>query len=184
MSALFSLVLPAADWLVGAVDVVSRCRPGPGVVLWCGEGLPCFMVSLWMVCPVLRPRPRLQTSLSGPRILPTSTQQHRPSDISSFRGSFTRLSISQSTLHAAVSDDDARLAYSAALLAFWRGLNPLGRRCGVSCPFFSPQAFAFVLFVCLCHLFFLVSALGRSPPPCLCTAPCVRKWRSTCAITY
>src|SRR5216117_4158209 len=61
------IVPSVADWLVGAVDVVSRYRPGPGVGLWCGPGLPCFMVSLLMVCPVLRARPCPRTSLIGLR---------------------------------------------------------------------------------------------------------------------
>ena len=44
-------------------DVVSRFRPIPGFALWRFAGLPCFMVSLPVVCPALRPRPRLGTSL-------------------------------------------------------------------------------------------------------------------------
>ena len=81
VSALFSLVPAVADGLVRTVGVVARCRPLPGMVLWCGTGLPCFMVSLAMVCPALRPRPRPGTSLSGPRISPPLSQQRRPSGI-------------------------------------------------------------------------------------------------------
>lgn len=43
--------------------VGSRSRPNPGFVLWRTTGLPCFMVSLLMVCPALRPRLCLGTSL-------------------------------------------------------------------------------------------------------------------------
>ena len=44
-------------------DVGARFRPIPGFALWRFAGLPCFMVSLLVVCPALRPRPRLGTSL-------------------------------------------------------------------------------------------------------------------------
>ena len=77
------------------------------------------------------------------------SQVHSPNLL--FRGSLTRLSISRSTLHAAISDDDARLAYSASLLAFLRALSPLGRRCGVSSPAAVPRLSPFDQFVCLCH---------------------------------
>src|SRR5262245_721583 len=75
-------------------------------------------------------------------------------------------------------NDDARLAYSATLLAFWRVWGPLGRRCGVSSPWQSPGfRLLFGLFVSVICLFlcfwFLLS--GLSPPPCLCTAPCILK---------
>src|SRR5262245_8178913 len=161
-----------ANWFDGAVVVVSRYRPLPGVVLWCGTGLPCFMVSLWMVCPALRPRPCPRTSLRGPRISPPSSQRRRPSGISLFRGSFTRLSISLSTLHAAISGDDARLAYSAALLACWRISTRLGGAAAFPALRQSP---GFRLLFCrfvsvIVSFWFLLS--GLSPPPCLCTAPC------------
>jgi len=48
--------------------------------------------------------------------------------------------------------DDARLASSAALLAFCRVSYPLGRRCGVSGPAAVPRLSPLVQFVCLCHL--------------------------------
>jgi hypothetical protein len=72
-----------------------------------------------------------------------------------------------------LSDDDARLAYGAVLLAFRRVLVPLGRRCGVSAPHSVPRLSPYFLSFCLFHSssFFLVSVCGVSPPPCLCTAP-------------
>jgi hypothetical protein len=169
VSTLFSWLPPVADRLDGGVDVLDRGRPFPVLVLWCGTGIPCFMVSLLMVCPALRPRPCPRTSLCGPRILSPLSQRRRPSGISKFRGSITRLSISLSTLHAAFSDDDARLAYSAALPAFRRDLDPFGRRCGVSRPVAVPRLSPFDQCFCLCHsvlsFWFLFS--GLSPPPCL-----------------
>ena len=118
---------PVAVGRVGVEDVVARFRPSPGFALWRLAGLPCFMVSLWVVCPALRPRPRLGTSLLSvlwfrPRQFDDEGQQ----EFEYFRGSITRLSTSLSTLHAALSNDDARLAYGATLLAFRRVLDPLG----------------------------------------------------------
>ena len=43
-------------------DVIARYRPNPGFCLWKTTGLPCFMVSLMMVYPALRPRLCLRTS--------------------------------------------------------------------------------------------------------------------------
>jgi hypothetical protein len=82
VSTLFSWLPPVADRLSGGVDVLDRGRPFPGWVLWCGTGIPCFMVSLLMVCPALRPRPCPRTSLCGPRILPPLSQRRRPTGIS------------------------------------------------------------------------------------------------------
>ena len=104
---MFSLVPPAADWLVGAVGVVSRSRPLPGVVLWCGTGLPCFMVSLLMVCPALRPRPCPRTSHCDPRISPPLSQRRRPSGIAFI----------------------SWLINTAFHLAVYASCRPLGRRC-------------------------------------------------------
>jgi len=110
---LFSLVPSLANCFDGTVDVVSRYRPLPGVVLGGGSGLPCFMVSPLMVCPALRPRPCPQSSLCGPRILPPLSQRRRPSGISLFRGSLTpslRSSISeiQMSLKLETLDDNKR----------------------------------------------------------------------------
>lgn len=82
VSALFSLAPSVADRLDGAVDVVARYRPIPGFGLWYGSGLPCFMVSLLMVCPALRPRPCPRTSHRGPRVSPPLSQRRRPSGTS------------------------------------------------------------------------------------------------------
>ena len=106
-------------------DVVSRFRPNPGFVIWRIAGLPCFMVSLVVVCPALRPRPRLGSSLLSvlwfrPRHFDNEGQRQ----VIRFRGSITRLSTSLSTLHAALSTDDARLAYGALATRFPAGLEP------------------------------------------------------------
>ena len=67
-----------------------------------------------------------------------------------------------------LSDDDARLACGAVLLAFRRDLDPLGRRCGVSASHSVPSFTSVLLSFCLFHsLSFLVSVCGVSPPPCL-----------------
>ena len=57
------------------------------------------------------------------RLPPPSFQQRRPAATIRFRGSITRLSTSLSTLHAALSNDDARLAYGALATRFPAGLG-------------------------------------------------------------
>ena len=146
------------------MGVVSRCRPSPGVVLWCGTGLPCFMVSLLMVCPALRPRPCLWTSLCGPPVSSPPMQQRRPS------GTFFLSWFSDTAFH----------------LAVYASCRPLGRRCKtrLQCvatrfltgflpvrealrrfqPDRSPQASAFrSVGLSLSFSFLLVSAFGAFP---------------------
>lgn len=170
---MFSLVLPAADWLVGAVDVVARCRPGPGVVLWCGTGLPCFMVSLLMVCPALRPRPCPRTSLSGPRFSPPLSQRRRPSGIAFI--SWLINTAFHLVVYASCRHLGRRCKTHLQCVAtrFLTGLRPAREALRRFRPCGSPQAFA-SWSVCLSLSFgsfwFLLS--GLSPPPCLCTAPC------------
>ena len=82
-----------------------------------------------------------------------------------FRGSITRLSTSLSTLHAAITNDYARLAYGAALLAFRRDSDPLGRRCGVSTRQLSPGFpilfSSFVSLILVPSSWFLFSGFSR-----------------------
>lgn len=136
-------------------------------VLWRIAGLPCFMVSLLVVCPARRPRPRLWTSLLSvlgfrPRLWNNEGPQV-----------FIVLSwLSDTAFH----------------LAVYASCRPLGRlcktrlRCGAtrfpagfgpawealrrfsSLPQFS-SSWSFLMSFCLFHLFswFLVSVFGGVP---------------------
>ena len=152
------------------MDVLFRFRPLPGLVLWCGPGLPCFMVSLSMVCPALRPRPCPRTSLNGPRVLSPLLVRRRPpgiSGISWLNNTAFHLAVYASCRHLWSTMQDSLTVRS--LLAFRRKFVPLGRRCGVSGPSAVPRLSPCDQFLCLCHFgsFFLVSAFCPSPPPCL-----------------
>lgn len=150
-------------------DIDIRFCPNPVFVLWRIAGLPCFMVSLLVVCPARRPPhafgPRSYRSSGFAPVFGTTKALRY---LLFFRGSVTRLSTSLSTLHAALTNDYARLAYGATLLAFRRDSDPLGRRCDVSHPFHSFPALGLFLclsvsFICFLGFWFLVSGFGGVP---------------------
>ncbi len=169
MAAFFSRFRCLATQRSRNEDVIARCRPNPGLCLWRTTDLPCFMVSLMMVCPTLRPRLRLRT-------LPLAVLRFRPRHFDDedqqvsflFRGSMTRLSISLSTLHAAFADDDARLAFGAEASRFPTGGQPTWgtlQRFSPFHPVSSSYRFLSVSFVSS-----VVTGLRprwSSPPPCL-----------------
>jgi len=166
---LFSWTPPVAGWLDEVGDVLIRGRPFPGLVLWCGTGIPCFMVSLLMVCPALRPRPCPRISLGDPRVLFPLSWQRKPSGtslISWLNHTAFHLAVYASCRHL-WRRRKTRLRCGAT--RFPAVVVPLGRRCGVSGPVTFPSLSHFDLFFCLYHsvLSFLFLFRWHSPPPWL-----------------
>ena len=74
---------------------------------------PCSTVSRWKLCPVLRLRrpPRVSHAGDARAWSPCSQPRGRIRDKPGFRSSIAWLDFSRPTLHAALSDDDARRAF-------------------------------------------------------------------------
>lgn len=89
----------------------------------CGSPVFHGLPSSGLPCSSTPAAPR-DLALFGPLVPPPSIRQRRPAARYYFRGSITRLSTSLSTLHAALSSDDARLAYGALATRFPAGLGP------------------------------------------------------------
>ena len=151
------------------MDVPCRGRPFPVYGLWCGTGIPCFMVSLLMVCPALRPRPCPRTSHCGPRISLPLSRRRKPPGISFISW------LINTAFHLAVYAScrplrgRCKTRLQCGATRFPAVFVPLGRRCGVSRPVAVPRLSPFDQFFCLCHsvlsFWFLFSR--PSPPPCL-----------------
>jgi hypothetical protein len=143
VSTLFSWLPPVADRLDGGVDVLDRGRPFPGLDLWCGTGIPCFMVSLLMVCPALRPRPCPRTSLNGPRISLPLSQRRKPSGISKISW------LNNTAFHLAVYAScrllrrRCKTRLQCGATRFPTGFGPVWEALRRFTPRCSPQAFAF-----------------------------------------
>jgi len=93
-----------------AWTLVSRLRPCPACLRRRVQALPSSQGTLMCLCPALRPR---RGTFSRPIrcrcFVPHSRRRRTCAIVRYFRGSFTRLGHSLSTLRAALTSDDARL---------------------------------------------------------------------------
>src|SRR5687768_12222550 len=111
-----------------AGDLVSRMVPA-GDVERRSTGSPKFLGNPLCICPALRPRqdrPPQATTVS--RCCPRYPNDEGSCDQPLFRGSITRLLHSLSTLRAAITDDDARLASGGWLALTGWDWSPTGFR--------------------------------------------------------
>lgn len=127
-------------------------------------GLSCFMVSLWVVCPALRPRPRPWTSPIGPPISPPLIRQQRPAGICVISW------LIHTAFHLAVYAScrhrwrRCKTRLQCGATRFLTGFGPAWEALRRFQPLAVPRLSPFVHFLCLCHFgFFLVSVFGAFP---------------------